>query len=54
VLRGIRRTIGSAKQGKAPATADVLMQMVAARCCAWASPALSPLRALRPRGRRPD
>ena len=29
VLRGIRRTIGSAKQGKAPATADVLMQMVA-------------------------
>jgi site-specific recombinase XerD len=29
VLRGIRRTIGSAKQGKAPATADLLMQMVA-------------------------
>jgi site-specific recombinase XerD len=29
VLRGIRRTIGSAAQGKAPATADVLMQMVA-------------------------
>ena len=29
MLRGIRRTIGSAKQGKAPATADVLMQMVA-------------------------
>jgi site-specific recombinase XerD len=28
-LRGIRRTIGSAKQGKAPATADVLMSMVA-------------------------
>jgi integrase len=27
-LRGIRRTIGSAKQGKTPATADVLMQMV--------------------------
>jgi hypothetical protein len=24
VLRGIRRTIGAAKQGKAPATADVL------------------------------
>ena len=29
VLRGIRRTIGSAKQGTAPATADLLMQMVA-------------------------
>jgi integrase len=29
VLRGIRRTIGSAKQGKAPATADVLKQMLA-------------------------
>ena len=29
VLRGIRRTIGSAKQGKAPATADLMMQMVA-------------------------
>jgi integrase len=29
VLRGIRRTIGAAKQGKAPATADLLMQMVA-------------------------
>jgi site-specific recombinase XerD len=29
VLRGIRRTIGSAKVGKAPATADLLMQMVA-------------------------
>jgi hypothetical protein len=28
VLRGIRRTIGAAKQGKAPATADLLMQMV--------------------------
>jgi hypothetical protein len=24
VLRGIRRTIGSAKQGKAPATADLI------------------------------
>ena len=29
VLRGIRRTIGSAKQGKAPATADLIGQMVA-------------------------
>jgi site-specific recombinase XerC len=29
VLRGIRRTIGTARAGKAPATADVLMQMVA-------------------------
>jgi site-specific recombinase XerD len=29
VLRGIRRTIGAARQGKAPATADLLMQMVA-------------------------
>jgi hypothetical protein len=29
VLRGIRRTIGAAKQGKAPATADVLTDMVA-------------------------
>ena len=29
VLRGIRRTIGAAKQGKAPATADLLMQMIA-------------------------
>ena len=29
VLRGIRRTIGSARQGKAPATADVLKQMLA-------------------------
>ena len=29
MLRGIRRTIGAAKQGKAPATADVLMQMLA-------------------------
>jgi integrase len=29
VLRGIRRTIGSAKQGKAPTTADLLVQMVA-------------------------
>jgi hypothetical protein len=28
-LRGIRRTIGTARVGKAPATADVLMQMVA-------------------------
>jgi hypothetical protein len=28
-LRGIRRAIGSAKQGKSPATADVLTQMVA-------------------------
>jgi hypothetical protein len=28
VLRGIRRTIGSAKQGKAPATADLIGQMV--------------------------
>ena len=27
VLRGIRRTIGSAKQGKAPATADLIGQM---------------------------
>jgi hypothetical protein len=29
VLRGIRGTIGAARAGKAPATADVLMQMVA-------------------------
>ena len=29
MLRGIRRTIGTARAGKAPATADVLMQMVA-------------------------
>ena len=29
VLRGIRRTIGTARAGKAPATADLLMQMVA-------------------------
>jgi len=29
VLRGIRRTIGSAKQGKSPATADLIGQMVA-------------------------
>ena len=29
VLRGIRRTIGTARAGKAPATADVLTQMVA-------------------------
>ena len=29
VLRGIRRTIGSAKQGKAPATADLIEQMLA-------------------------
>ena len=29
VLRGIRRTIGSAKQGKTPATADLIGQMVA-------------------------
>jgi site-specific recombinase XerD len=29
VLRGIRRTIGSARAGKAPATADVLKQMLA-------------------------
>ena len=29
VLRGIRRTIGSAKQGKAAATADVIGQMIA-------------------------
>jgi site-specific recombinase XerD len=29
VLRGIRRTIGTARAGKAPVTADVLMQMVA-------------------------
>ena len=28
-MRGIRRTIGSAKQGKAPATADLIGQMVA-------------------------
>ena len=52
VLRGIRRTIGAAKQGKAPATADLIGQMVAlcpdnmtasgtARCCAWALPGRS-------------
>ena len=29
VLRGIRRTIGSAKQGKAPATVDLIGQMIA-------------------------
>jgi hypothetical protein len=29
VLRGIRRTIGSARQGKVPATADLIGQMVA-------------------------
>ena len=29
VLRGIRRTIGAAKQGKAPATADLIGQMLA-------------------------
>ena len=29
MLRGIWRTIGTARAGKAPATADVLMQMVA-------------------------
>ena len=29
MLRGIRRTIGSAKQGKAPATADLIGQMIA-------------------------
>jgi integrase len=29
VLRGIRRTIGTARAGKAPATADLLTQMVA-------------------------
>ena len=29
MLRGIRRTIGTAKQGKAPATADVLTSMLA-------------------------
>jgi site-specific recombinase XerD len=29
VLRGIRRTIGAAKQGKAPATADVISNMLA-------------------------
>ena len=28
VLRGIRRTIGAAKQGKAPATADILSKML--------------------------
>jgi hypothetical protein len=28
-MRGIRRTIGSARQGKAPAAADVLKQMLA-------------------------
>jgi hypothetical protein len=28
VLRGIRRTIGSAPQGKAPAATDVLKQML--------------------------
>jgi hypothetical protein len=28
-LRGIRRTIGAAREGKAPATADVLKQMLA-------------------------
>jgi hypothetical protein len=29
VLRGIRRTIGAAREGKAPATVDVLKQMLA-------------------------
>jgi hypothetical protein len=29
VLRGIRRTIGAAKQGKSPATADLIGQLVA-------------------------
>ena len=29
MLRGIRRTTGAAKQGKAPATADVLTSMLA-------------------------
>ena len=29
MLRGIRSTIGTARAGKAPATADLLMQMVA-------------------------
>jgi hypothetical protein len=29
VLRGIRRTIGAARDGKAPGTADVLKQMLA-------------------------
>ena len=29
MLRGIRRSIGSAKQGKAPATADLIGQMLA-------------------------
>jgi hypothetical protein len=31
VPRGIRRTIGAAREGKAPATADVLKQMLAPR-----------------------
>ena len=52
VLRGIRRTIGAAKQGKAPATADLLDQMLALcpdtligkrdrALLAWASPGRS-------------
>jgi hypothetical protein len=52
VLRGIRRTIGAAREGKAPATADVLKPMLALcpdtlagsateRCSPLASPAPS-------------
>jgi hypothetical protein len=45
VLRGIRRTLGAAREGKAPATADVLKQILAlcpdTRCWRWASPARS-------------
>ena len=66
VLRGIRRTIGAAKQGKAPATADLIGQMLA--LCPdthdrqagprAAVPGLCrgvpPLRAVRARGRRSD
>jgi hypothetical protein len=33
VLRGIRRTIGTARAGKAPATADLLMQ--SAKVLGW-------------------
>jgi hypothetical protein len=44
VLRGIRHTIGVAREGKAPATADLMRQMLnccasgTARCWRWASP----------------
>jgi hypothetical protein len=52
VLRGIRRTIGTARVGKAPATADVLTSMLVlcpdtlmasatGRCWRWASPVRS-------------